>query len=197
VIRAPLGVYDGRASFKSMTQERIVVDLGCGEKKRDGTIGVDFNQRTNPDIVHDLNIFPYPFKDSSIDMVYLDNTLEHLDDVIKVMEEVYRILKPGGKAKIITPYFRSVWGFLDPTHKHFFAVNSFSFYDPDHIVCRRYKYTDARFKTKKIRFNETLSNNVLKKCVIAFANRFPWTYEYRISHLYPLDDITYYIEKSK
>ena len=46
-----------------MNSDNIILDLGCGNKKRDGTIGVDFNSRTKADIIHDLNIFPYPFED--------------------------------------------------------------------------------------------------------------------------------------
>ncbi len=65
--------------------QKVRIDLGCGNKKRPGTIGVDFNERTKADIIHDLNSFPYPFEDASVDMVYIDNTLEHLDDPIAVM----------------------------------------------------------------------------------------------------------------
>ncbi|MCG3770992.1 MAG: Demethylrebeccamycin-D-glucose O-methyltransferase [Nitrosomonadaceae bacterium] len=79
-----------------MNQQPKVLDLGCGNKKRPGAIGVDFNDRTAADVIHNLNSFPYPFDDSSFDEIYLDNALEHLDDVIRVMEEVYRLCKPGG-----------------------------------------------------------------------------------------------------
>ena len=43
-----------------------ILDPGCGNKKRDGTIGVDFNERTKAYIIHDLNKFPYPFESQSI-----------------------------------------------------------------------------------------------------------------------------------
>jgi predicted SAM-dependent methyltransferase len=172
------------------TQARIL-DLGCGNKKRPGAIGVDFNDRTAADVIHNLNAFPYPFDDASVDEVYLDNILEHLDEPLKVMEEVYRIVRPGGRVKVIVPYFRSLWAFIDPTHQHFFTVSSFAFYDPDHIICKRYDYTLARFKTEKIVFNETLESSWFKRVVMVIANRWPWRYEYHLSHLYPLDDITY------
>jgi predicted SAM-dependent methyltransferase len=178
-----------------MNQAMKVLDLGCGNKKRSGAIGVDFNDRTDADVIHDLNSFPYPFEDSSIDEIFLDNTLEHLDDVMRVMEEVYRICKPGGKVKVIVPYFRSLWAFIDPTHKHYFTVESFAYFDPDHIICTRYDYTLARFKTEKIVFNETLANRWTKKIMLKLANRWPVGYEYYLSHLYPLDDISYYLRK--
>lgn len=85
-----------------------ILDLGCGKKKRAGSIGVDYSDRHNADIIHDLNIFPYPFESNSIDQIYLDNVLEHLEQPMRVMEEIYRITKAGGKVKVIVPYFRSL-----------------------------------------------------------------------------------------
>ena len=178
-----------------MKPPRRILDLGCGNKKREGAVGVDFNDRTAADVVHNLNSFPYPFEDASIDEIYLDNTLEHLEDVIRVMEEVYRICKQGGLVKVIVPYFRSLWAFIDPTHRHFFTVESFAYFDPDHIICTRYVYSLARFKTEKIVFNETLKNGWIKTLALLIANRWPRRYEYYLSHLYPLDDISYYLRK--
>lgn len=172
-----------------------ILDLGCGKKKRHGSIGVDFSDRHNADIIHNLNVFPYPFKDGEIDEIYLDNVLEHLDDPMRVMEEIHRICKLGGQIKVIVPYFRSVWAFIDPTHKHFFTVDSFAYFDPRHLVCQRYDYTSARFLVEKIVFNETLHNRWTKKVMIKLANMFPNRYEYYLSHFYPLDDITYYLKK--
>lgn len=178
-----------------MKQQPKVLDLGCGNKKRSGAVGIDFNSRTAADIIHNLNHFPYPLEDLSFDEVYLDNALEHLDDVIRVMEEVYRICKPSGLVKVIVPYFRSTWAFIDSTHKHFFTVHSFAYFDPDDIICTRYDYTHARFKIEKVVFNETLVNRWTKKLVLKLANRWPSRYEYYFSHFYPLDDISFYLRR--
>jgi predicted SAM-dependent methyltransferase len=175
--------------------DKIVLDLGCGKKKRINTIGVDFSARHDPDVLHDLNEFPYPFQSASIDYIYLDNVLEHLESPIRVMEEVYRILKIGGGVKVITPYFRSVWAFADPTHKHYFTSMSFAFYDSSHYICQRYDYTSARFRTEKIVFNEELASRFYVKPLLWFANRWPSKYEHHLSHIFPLSDITYYLRK--
>jgi SAM-dependent methyltransferase len=172
-----------------------ILDLGCGKKKRRGALGVDFNKKSHADVIHDLNVFPYPLEGAAFDEIYLDNTLEHLDDVIRVMEEVYRLLKPGGLAKVIVPYFRSTWASIDPTHRHFFTVNSFAYFDPDDEICRRYEYTSARFKVEKLVFNETLVNRWSKRVMLKLANRWPSRYEYYLSHLYPLDDLSFYLRK--
>jgi predicted SAM-dependent methyltransferase len=173
-----------------------ILDLGCGKKKRLNSIGVDFSNRHDADVIHNLNVFPYPFESCSIDEVYMDNVLEHLDDSMRVMEEIYRITKMKGKVKVVVPYFRSVWAFIDPTHKTFYTVNSFAYYDPRHIICKRYDYTNARFLVNKIVFNESIRSNWVKNFFTNLANRYPYHYENFFSHLYPLDDITYYLEKS-
>lgn len=180
-----------------MNKPPKVLDLGCGKKKRAGAIGVDYSDRHNADIIHNLNIFPYPLKDDEFDDIYLDNVIEHLDDPMRVMEEVHRICKPGGQVKVIVPYFRSLWAFIDPTHKHFFTVNSFAYYDPNHVICQRYDYSKTRFKVERVVFNETLDSGRIKKIVIKLANRWPERYEFYLSHLFPLDDITYYLRAIK
>ncbi len=172
-----------------------VLDLGCGNKKRAGAVGIDFNSRTAADIVHNLNEFPYPLADASFDEIYLDNTLEHLDRPVRVMEELHRICAPGGRAIVIVPYFRSVWAAIDPTHQHTFSVDSFAYYDPDHIICQRYDYTLARYKVERVVFNETLVMRWPTRAVRWLANRWPWKYEYHLSHLFPLDDITFYLRR--
>ena len=178
-----------------MDKKPKILDLGCGKKKRQGSIGVDYSDRHDADIIHDLNVFPYPFADNSIDQVYLDNVLEHLNDPMAVMAEVHRICKNGAEIKVIVPYFRSVWAFIDPTHQHFFTVDSFAYYDPSHVICQRYDYVKTRFKVELIVFNETLSTRWFKKIIVKIANKWPNKYENHLSHFFPLDDITYYRRK--
>ena len=175
--------------------EPLILDLGCGNKKRPGSIGVDYNTRVDGDINHDLNVFPYPFDSDSIDKIYIDNCLEHLDSPLSVMEEIHRILKTGGEVKVIVPYFRSPSAFHDPTHKTFYTVESFSYYDPEHPICKRYDYTKAHFKVRKIVFHEHLDSGIIKNLCVAFANKWPSFYENKLSALLPLHEISYYLKK--
>lgn len=176
-------------------QRSRVLDLGCGNKLRPGAVGIDFNSRTAATIIHNLNEFPYPVETASFDEVYLDNTLEHLDNVIAVMEEVYRICAPGGFVKVIVPYFRSHWASIDPTHTHFFTVSSFGYFDPSSILCQRYDYSTARFKVEKVVFNEIYGGGWLKRQLVKLANRWPTQYESHLSHLVPLDDVSFYLRR--
>jgi predicted SAM-dependent methyltransferase len=175
-----------------------ILDLGCGNKKKIGSIGIDINLNTDADIIHDLNIFPYPFKESTFDEIHGDNVIEHLDNVVKVMEELYRISKDKGIIIIKVPYFRSRYAYIDPTHKHFFTVDSFTYYDPSHIHHTLYNYSKCLFKTTGRYFDIGFpSENILKRFVKDLCNRQPRLYEHYFSHLFPLDELTFYLETIK
>jgi len=110
-----------------MSQNKIL-DVGCGNRKIDGAVGMDREPLNAVDIVHDLDSFPYPQKDNSFDRIVLRHVLEHLTDVLRVMEEVHRIGKPGALVEIHTPHFTSLNSYNDPTHKHQFSLLAFEFF---------------------------------------------------------------------
>jgi predicted SAM-dependent methyltransferase len=58
------------------------------------------------DYVHDLNSsVPLPFANNTVDNIYCSNTLEHVepDNITFVLSEFHRILKVGGKCRIVVP----------------------------------------------------------------------------------------------
>ena len=86
-----------------------------------GTIGLDVDENSHADIIHDLNIFPYPIEDNSFDEIYAKHIIEHLDDPESFVKELYRILSPGGTVLIETPHFSSYVCYLETQHKRFFS----------------------------------------------------------------------------
>lgn len=184
-------------------KKELKLDLGCGISKRDGYLGVDSLSLSGVDITHNLDIFPYPFQDSEVDEIWLDNVLEHLEHPIKVMEEIYRISKNKAKITVAVPYFRSFYATIDPTHKHFFGINWFNYFDPTHPFFQKYCYTSAEFKVKKIEFNRESVNTrkglrgLIRKLLVWYANKSPDRYESRLSHLLPLSSLTFYLEVIK
>ena len=61
------------------------LNLGCGIDYQEGFINVDFHSHINIDVVHDLNCFPYPFKDGEFDYIVASHILEHLDKPFLLM----------------------------------------------------------------------------------------------------------------
>ena len=122
------------------------LNLGCGADYKKGATNVDFFSSV-ADIRHDLNKFPYPFSDNEFDEIYCLNILEHLDDVIKAMEEIHRMGKNGCNVYIRVPHFRSACLYEDITHKKGFAWKTLDvFFDNSTIEG---DYTSCRFKLQK------------------------------------------------
>lgn len=183
-----------------MINEMKKVDLGCGKTKKAGYIGVDALALEGVDIVADLDRFPYPFADGEVDEVWMDQVLEHLENPVKVMEEIHRIVKNGAKVTVEVPYFRSHYAFLDPTHRHFFGVRWFDYFDPDHRFFEQYGYTKAKFKVEKREFDRKFKDQKLgfiHRAMIRLAERKPEYYEGRFSHLFPLGTLTFTLRAAK
>jgi SAM-dependent methyltransferase len=176
------------------------IDFGCGQQKKNGYVGVDTLSLPGVDVVHDLNIIPYPFEDSVACDIWLDNVLEHLNNPLKVMEEIYRISRNDAKVIVGVPYFRSFYSIIDPTHKNFFGVYWFSYFDPSHPFHSRYKYTEAQFKLDRLEFDREFKSGTMKighKLLVKFAEKYPYSYEARLSHLLPLNSLTFYLSVVK
>lgn len=176
------------------------IDFGCGQRKKEGYVGVDALSLPGVDIVHDLNIFPYPFEDNTADDSWMDNVLEHLDNPLKAMEEIYRISKNDAKVIVAVPYFRSFYATIDPTHKNFFGSHWFNYFDPAHPFYSRYRYTEAQFTLDRIEFDREFKSGTMKLChklLVMLAEKYPYSYEARISHLFPLNSLTFYLTSVK
>jgi SAM-dependent methyltransferase len=123
-------------------------NLGCGRKYLDGYVNCDVLPHVKADRRFDLNGFPYPIEAGSADEILMDNVLEHLDDVVGVMEECHRLLRPGGRLRILVPYGKTDWALQDPTHKHYFTERSMNYFTGDGAY--NY-YTTARFNLVEAR----------------------------------------------
>jgi len=131
-----------------------ILDLGCGENKIKGAIGLDNVNLKSVDIVHDLIHFPYPFESKSIDIIYLRHVIEHFDinDINKILIECHRILINGGKIEISVPHALSIAAFTDPTHKQFFTFASGYFWDKKYQKSY-YNEIDSSWELKNIQCN--------------------------------------------
>lgn len=170
------------------------LDMGCGLRKRTDAIGIDKNPRSQADIIHDLDQFPYPFTDNEFDEVICDNVLEHLDDVIRVMEEIHRIVKPGGIVTIIVPFFTDRNAFNDPTHKHFFGTRSFD-YLIEGLSLSEYSYSIKKFQIRSMIFDKDIKGGYwFDRWIRRFANKHTDMYENRLAHIFPLKTLTFELE---
>ncbi len=100
-----------------MAKNPLKLDLGCGEVPREGFTGVDLYAKGAKKV--NLFKFPWPWKSNSVEEIHSSHFFEHVPQIIRVrfMDEVYRVLIPGGKATFITPYWSSMRAVQDPTHQ--------------------------------------------------------------------------------
>jgi len=95
------------------------LDLGCGDNKAEGYYGIDIAACAAVDYTHDLNAFPWPIDDATVDEIRCSHFFEHLTGAqrIRFMEECFRVLKAGAKMAIAVPHHNSNRAIQDPTHQ--------------------------------------------------------------------------------
>ena len=102
----------------------------------EGYVNLDENASVTPDVIHDLEKFPYPFPDSHFGLIEADHVLEHVKDPFVVMAELHRILKDEGNLFVKVPHFSR--GFTHPAHKCGFDVSFFYYFKPVFKFGREY-----------------------------------------------------------
>jgi len=118
----------GRAEkLKAERQAEIKLDFGCGKKPREGFAGVDirdFGQKYVVDLTK-----RWPWKDGSVSEAHASHFIEHLTgpERIHFVNELWRVLVPGGKCQVITPHWNSCRAYGDLTHQ-WPPVSEFWFY---------------------------------------------------------------------
>ena len=160
-----------------------VLDVGCGSAKTPGAVGMDISADTDADIVHSLDEFPYPLETASFDHVLMQDVLEHVREPIRVIEELHRVLRPGGRLQLRTPHFSSALAYGDPTHKHYFSAMAIrSLAEP-----RFAHYTPVRFEIVHVTLDLWLPFRLAG--IEYLANRFPDTYEKYLAFRFPAMNI--------
>ncbi len=96
------------------------LNLGCGNKHMDDWVNVDKVATPAVDQVVDLEEFPWPWADDSVDEVLLFHVLEHLgartDVYLGIFKELYRVCRDGATILIAVPHPRHDSFISDPTH---------------------------------------------------------------------------------
>jgi hypothetical protein len=172
--------------------DRFVLHLGSGAKYDPAAVNVDLVPTTKPDIVHDLDICPWPLPDDHFQEVRAFDVLEHLDDVIAAMEEVHRVCCDGALVHITVPHFSSANAFTDITHRHFFSAASLDYFTGYNELGF---YTDRRFR--KLRAEIVFAPTLVNKLVRRLAQRRPAEYERRWAWVFPAWFLTFELEVLK
>ena len=69
------------------------LNLGCGNRKNEGWVNVDKHKIFKPDVLHDLEKFPYPFEENSVDEMLLSHVLEHIGQNPDIFINIIKYLR--------------------------------------------------------------------------------------------------------
>lgn len=121
------------------------LNIGCGRDIKEGYINIDIAPLSGVDMVCNISKENLPFQDNDVDEVVCIDILEHVD-LIFVMREIHRVLKPNGKLFVRVPHFTSSNNYIDPTHIRMFSIRTFNFFTKKSLHDRDY-YFDFAFSS--------------------------------------------------
>ena len=117
------------------------LNIGGGDKHYEGFLNVDYDANCEPDYCFNIEKDVWPFEDDSVDAVIAHHIMEHLGEgYFHVMQELYRICKPGTIIDIVVPHHRHEHFLNDPTHRRPITVDGLWLFSK--------KYNDACIEQK-------------------------------------------------
>ncbi|MCX5638294.1 MAG: methyltransferase domain-containing protein [Planctomycetota bacterium] len=191
---------------KALNNPPVILELGCGRNKRPGAIGIDKLDLPGVDIVTDIEDGLGFIPDNCVDEIYSFSCFEHIRNFEKLMSEIVRVLKNGGKTIVYVPHFSSPYYYSDPTHTRFFGLYSF-YYFVNHRYQLKRKVPDYYFDTKirivslKLVFDSTfLFRKIIKRSIGAIINLSRYLqefYEENLCYIFPCNGIEVVFTKDK
>jgi len=134
-----MAIVDKRGVLEQLgTLQPVVLELGCGPTKRDGSaFGIDRIDYDTVDLVGDAIDVLKAMPDASIDHIYTSHFLEHVSDFFGIVNEIERVLRVGGVLEAVVPHFANPYFASDPTHVQRFGLYTFSYVSDDRVFRRR------------------------------------------------------------
>ena len=181
--------------FKEMPKK---LNIGCGRDIREGYLNCDIVNVNGVDKVFDFN-GEFPFEDNMFEEVRVWNCIHCCNDLVKFMEEIYRVLKNGGIVKIQTFCFLSMECANDPYYKTKMGYNTFNLFNADrkdYDELQGISYdTKARFKILKRKW--IFSTNKYLRWLSFIPNIFPRVYGRFFWFYFPSNNLYFELEAVK
>ena len=112
----------------TLAKAETKLDVGAGAKHDDGYLTLDVVPFFRPDVLGTL--VALPFGDDHFEEVRCHHVLEHMErrDLVPVMNEMWRVLRPGGVVDIEVPVYPHLEAVADPTHLSFYHSATFEYF---------------------------------------------------------------------
>jgi len=175
--------------------DNLKLNLGCGDVILPNFINADISGKEGT-VKIDLNK-PLPFKDNSARYVLTSHVLEHLNNPLEVMLEIYRVCKPGAIVDIYLPHYSLCATYADLTHKY----PGYSYLTFGEKFWNKTLYTKFRLIKKKLNFMRYDWRGVKCKFMNAIFNPIinlnPVVYERFFAFILPCSEIHFRLQVVK
>lgn len=173
----------------------MVLDVGCGSRKIEpDAIGIDVSPSSAADHVWNLDQYPWPLASDTFTRIHMSHVIEHLDDPMRAMAEVWRVACDGADVHITTPHFSSHNSYVDPTHKRHLAAASFEYFTGKNFPT----FAGAPFRFDIVAVELTFGGNFLLDNLGRFlAHRSLRWYERHAAWVFPALDIRCHLRAHK
>ena len=156
---------------KKIKKRKDWLDIACGNNLQQGFTGCDITKKgTKADIELDLLKFPWPFKDNSIKKIFSSHFIEHIphgdsfnDPLYQFMDEIYRILKPGGDVTFVAPYYTSQRAIQDPTHHRSIGEATFLYFQKPWRKLNKLEHYPVKCDFEIVSMNHAISEEMTGK----------------------------------
>lgn len=131
----------------------LKLNIGSGHHRAEGWTNLDRSLEAKPDILFDLADLPgkkIPLLSNSVDLFLCSHILEHIPNILPVMEELWRIAKPGASMCVRVPYGGCDIAYEDPTHCRYFFENSMGYFSQPAYARDDYGYRGDWKETNRI-----------------------------------------------
>ena len=187
------------------------LNLGCGNLRKSGYIGVDISPSTDVDIRCDVSEFLKKLPDHCVKAVYSRMFFEHLsgEQLGQLIKEIDRVLVAGGTLEVTVPHFTNPYQYADPTHRSSFAVHTFDYFceNSPHFrkvpsYCRVKGWTLEKTQLKFVPFFRGVSGIPipsfcdLLNVVVNASSILVELYERYMSCFFSIYQITFFVRKS-
>ena len=163
--------------MKDIQSETLIrLELGCGPKNKRlvNFYGLDIDADVQPDIVCDLEDGIIPLPSDTVKYIWADYLMEHLNNVLDIMQEIWRVCVNGAIVYIGVPEYRWTGAAKDPTHKTQFSKDSYKYWDSRDPSVPHYGHTcqfdlmrvDIRYKegiSEEFKRMEDFYSNIIEK----------------------------------
>lgn len=130
------------------------LNVGCGRNIMEGWVNLDSFALPGVDIVCDLEklrVTPIDLPDETVDYFLLSHVIEHIQDSLGLMQELWRLATPGAVAILRVPHGGSDDAWEDPTHVRAYFAGSFGYFSQPYYWRADYGYR-ADWQPYKLRF---------------------------------------------